>query len=737
MGIIMMILGIALSIGIMLFVNKTKKFTKDIATLFIVAVLVALVLEIFTFNYTTYENIGQSLKKSESILEYNSNGAKSTNDNYTILKENGDSSSVYTVEINNIDSKVNNVMVEPPKNMGEVKVNIEYKDEVLTDYQAIPDRDIYVIPEKTNTEYIRVHFAGKTSAIKLNLEYERAAYNDVRLRVGVNQNIPFRFKLYRLILVSLVLFALALIYKYRNLNYAGTKSKKVRKIAIVSLLIVQTLFLCFLANAQKEEQDPFVFENTKVKQTKDYDQYQKLAVAFTKGQTHLDGIDEFAENFEKKQLEGLAKLKDPYKPNERDNEFKNKGLSYEWDYAYDDGHYYTYYGPVPVIFTFLPVYALSGAMLTTRIVTLLFTIIISILICLLVHNIAKRRKKLNMWTVIGVMGASLSTIFLTSVFNGAKIYELSPLGGLVCIFAGINLIYEGVHRENKNTLFLSLGALAFALAVGCKASFLLASVVVLPLILNYLAGKGNSYKKNKFARYFANIFSKDNIKTILAIAAPYVVIGVLLMIYNYVRFGSPFDFGVTHQLTVYDTSYFKLTSISKLPTVIQNGLFRLPKTTANFPFLDLQDTGIVYRGYIFAMTGIGVLAYPFIWAFLGVPVTVKNSLKNSKDKAFVIVTAIMALVLCYITIVMGGTSFRYSLDFGWAFTIPSMFVIFAIEEWARKKKVLRQALLGIFVVLAATIIINTLISFNTGFNDIHVTRPDIYYDVINTVTFWR
>ena len=290
---------------------------------------------------------------------------------------------------------------------------------------------------------------------------------------------------------------------------------------------------------------------------------------------------------------------------------------------------------------------------------------------------------------------------------------------------------------NKNTLFLSLGALAFALAVGCKASFLLASIVVLPLILNYLASKGNSDIKNKFARYFANIFSKVNIKTILAVAAPYVVVGILLMIYNQVRFGSPFDFGVAHQLTVYDTSYFKLTSVSKLGTVIQNGLLRLPTTSANFPFLNLPDAGITYHGYIFAMAGIGVFAYPFIWAFVGVPVTVKNSLKNSKDKAFVIAAAIMALVLCYVTIVMGGPSFRYSLDFGWAFAIPSIFVIFAVEEWARKKNVLRQALLGIFVVLAATIIINTLISFNTTFNNLHEMRPDIYYDFFNTVMFWR
>ena len=67
MGIVMMILGIAIAIGIMLFVNKSERIKKDVATFFIVAFLVSVVLEVCTFNYTTYENIGQSLKKSESL----------------------------------------------------------------------------------------------------------------------------------------------------------------------------------------------------------------------------------------------------------------------------------------------------------------------------------------------------------------------------------------------------------------------------------------------------------------------------------------------------------------------------------------------------------------------------------------------------------------------------------------------------------------------------------------------
>ena len=281
MGIVMMILGIAIAIGIMLFVNKSERIKKDVATLFIVAFLVSVVLEIFTFNYTTYENIGQSLNKSESTLTYNGNTVSSTNEDYT-AKRNVDSQLLtLEVEIKNINSKVNDIFVAPSENMGKTKVHIDYKDEVLTDGSSVEDEDIYVVPEKENTQYIRLHLSGKTSELKLRLETEKQGVSATTIKVGVNQGIPFRFSAARLIIVTLVFFILAIIYEYRNLNYAGEKSKKVRRVAIVSLLIVSTLFMFFLARAQQDPKNSFFFD--KKESVQNYDQYQKLAVAFTKG----------------------------------------------------------------------------------------------------------------------------------------------------------------------------------------------------------------------------------------------------------------------------------------------------------------------------------------------------------------------------------------------------------------------------------------------------------------------
>ena len=65
-----------------------------------------------------------------------------------------------------------------------------------------------------------------------------------------------------------------------------------------------------LSNGQKNIEDETYFEKTNA--TAGYDQYQKLAVALTKGQTHLDGLKSGGVSGEKRELDALKKIKDPY-----------------------------------------------------------------------------------------------------------------------------------------------------------------------------------------------------------------------------------------------------------------------------------------------------------------------------------------------------------------------------------------------------------------------------------------
>ena len=93
------------------------------------------------------------------------------------------------------------------------------------------------------------------------------------------------------------------------------------------------------------------------------------------------------------------------------------------------------------------------------------------------------------------------------------------------------------QKENRQILLAGIGALFGALAFGCRPPIALVNIIVVPLLYVFL-------RQRKFS---ARLLGK------LALAAmPYFVIGAALMYYNYIRFGNPFEFGQTYQLTVAD-----------------------------------------------------------------------------------------------------------------------------------------------------------------------------------------
>ena len=91
-------------------------------------------------------------------------------------------------------------------------------------------------------------------------------------------------------------------------------------------------------------------------------QYELMAEAI------LEGRLDFAYGDEAE----LETLNNPYDPDER----REAGVTFHWDHAYYDGHYYMYFGVVPVFLLFLPYRVITGTALTTFRATQVFTAVI-------------------------------------------------------------------------------------------------------------------------------------------------------------------------------------------------------------------------------------------------------------------------------------------------------------------------------------------------------------------------
>ena len=151
--------------------------------------------------------------------------------------------------------------------------------------------------------------------------------------------------------------------------------------------------------------------------------------------------------------------------------------------------------------------------------------------------------------------------------------------------------------------------------------------------------------------------TRELLLKLLAAASPYIVIGILLMLYNYVRFDSPFEFGQKYQLTVADQSEYgdlmlKLTSRNRI-----NGLIYLFLRSRNlseeFPFI--TDGGIFFT---YPVLGTGLFAVT--------SKRVRAKLRESGLKWFVLTGVIAIWVISMMDIVWSPYLLaRYKEDISW------------------------------------------------------------------------
>ncbi len=292
-------------------------------------------------------------------------------------------------------------------------------------------------------------------------------------------------------------------------------------------------------------------------------QYELMAEALLDGRISFDYNDD----------EALSKLENPYDPDER----KQAGVKYHWDHAYYKGNYYMYFGIVPVLLLFLPYRVLTGEALTTYHATQVFSAVAIIGIFMLFRLLGKLFfPKLSQASYLALSVA----VSVMSVWYAAAEPALYCTAITAAIALEVWSIYFfvwavwGEKRENLQILLAAVGALLGALVFGCRPPIALANIIVIPALAVFL-------RQRKFS---ARLLGK------LALAAlPYVIVGVSLMIYNYVRFESPFEFGQSYQLTVADQTNYSVTLNAKTLVRLFNesakNFFAVKDISTNFPYL--------------------------------------------------------------------------------------------------------------------------------------------------------
>ncbi len=485
-------------------------------------------------------------------------------------------------------------------------------------------------------------------------------------QLGLNSNPVWGGKRFLLFFIGILILAISLIYREDNFigqAFHTTMGRFYLAVCMLSgfIIIVYIWFISIGLWTSWPNETSY---------------YDLLAVAFSRGHLAVDIQPDPA----------LLTMENVYEPSNRE------GIPMLWDASLYKGKYYLYWGPAPALF--LAIFKLfSEQEVGDKAITFVFTAGAFIFAVLLILELWKKYfLEIPSWAVLSAIAFTGLANPILYILIESRIYEAAIIAGQFFIVGGMYWLFKAFGHPS--ILRLSLAGTFLALAVGSRTT-LTFSVAFLALMVVIWAFKT---QKENFWAY------------ILAFAIPLAVGAVGYASYNYVRFDSFTEFGLTYQLTSYNLkeSLGKTFSLSYIPPNLYKTLFNGLENRVEFPYIILSRwtgpdwlEGNYPNFYLLlaeAITGI-FAASPFMaFAFLA---------WLNKDKTFrwILISLAGSAFLAFLTLQgFFFTTMRYLLDL-----TPTLSILAVTGFWQGLAQLkTRPAVRWIFSIAAIALLLYTI-----------------------------
>ena len=293
------------------------------------------------------------------------------------------------------------------------------------------------------------------------------------------------------------------------------------------------------------------------------DHYNLLVSGFLKGQLSLDAPVH----------PDLLALKNPYDPAQR------AGVPHIHDASLYRGRYYIYFGPAPAVTLLLPYRMLTGQMLPLGAAVTLFCA--AGFGCALWLLLLVRRDFFPEAGTLTTAAAGLSLGFVSFapiLVRRHAMYELAIAGGYLFSAAGLLFLYLALRSDSRRMLNLTLASLMVGLAIASRPIYLVVPAAFLPFVWRWWrdVGHGGAHPASAL---------QSRVALAAAFLGPLCAVGGVLALYNFLRFGSLTEFGVTYILSGVEESKVPHFGFGYLRYNVQAYLLHPPELDRYFPFL--------------------------------------------------------------------------------------------------------------------------------------------------------
>lgn len=693
---ILVFIAIIISLFVMYKFKLIKnKYGREIIKFSLIALSIATILEITLFNFRHYESLFLKNNYSyQNLTNYRiGSGIVCEENNCKVV----DKEYAY-IELLNVDSKAYNLYLDfSSPSLFESKIRIDYTDEANKLYLNAGSRNY--INDINRSHYNRLNPSGKIGNLKITFESANTNFNINK--IAINKHIPLFINNMRIFITFIVILFVLLVNPFsilHELKY-NFKHHKAVTVLIIALLMVP-LAIGTLGNGKSYTVWP----------KSQYSQYKNLARALYKGQFYLD-------------LDVSDKLKDLENPYDRDyrDTLLEVRKDYYWDYAYYNGKYYTYFGVVPCLVSFLPYYALTHHDLPNSVAMCLALNLLLIAGFYLIYTIINKyfKKTSYVWYCL------LSIFFVFA--SGAIVFSAEPTFYNFPIIFGVSLASLGLAFWIRSTMdkhlnkkYLFLGSLCMALVSGCRPQLLLTSFFSIIIFWDYV------FKKRE-------LFSKKSLKETFIFIIPYIIVAAFIMYYNYKRFGSIFDFGANYNLTTNDMLKRGI-HFDRIWVGIYYFFFAPTRITPIFPFITKQAVITSYLGRTIYESMYGGFFFVNIVCILSLFIKKFKKYLNKDLYKIAIFACIFSFIIVLADTQMAGILPRYLYDFAFLITLTTIIVILVLLNNKLLNKDLTKVLF-IFILISIFYNIFTYFLGRNMFIDYSFLRL-IYNKMYYLFMFW-
>jgi hypothetical protein len=420
--------------------------------------------------------------------------------------------------------------------------------------------------------------------------------------------------------------------------------------------------------------------------------YAELATSFKHGHLHL--LDEPNEK--------LLSLSNPYDPSAR------QGVNYFIDYSLYQGKYYLYWGPVPALLLIV-IDPFTRGRVADLYLVFYFVCGIFLLQSLFVMMMRDRFfRDLPKWiSLLSIFVLGLITPWTYMLINepNGRIYEASISAAQFFLVSGFLVAVVALDRPAPSSLLLALTGFLWALAIGTRLVIAL-PVGFLSLMIAYRLWKTMHLSPLSLAG------------KLLSLSWPLILCLVGSGWYNWARFGSLTETGISYQLAGVNQNYGDaLFSPAYFAQNLYTYLFHPPSVTPHFPFLYPREIAGVGLFFIAPFTMFAILSVTPLLPQM--PLKPSSSPKaHGMDLLDWIITSLFGSFLAAFGLLLISlwTMIRYLADFMPALTILSILGFWQGYQFLAQTPRYQRMYSTVGIILAgATITVNILLSISVRY----------------------